>query len=357
MRNALFEQILEDEAATANTLAGVLQQTAPAGGVATAAGQRYTQHLVEHLDIGAGAYALVTTRDGLILAHPVSSYLGTGVGQEKITVGGQPMTLAGANAAAMSVRGWAADPSTGEQRLVATHWSPSLQAAVCVFQNPEVVQRRTHELNTFFLRTTFLLWAVLLIAVWFIVGTLVDKYESRFASLARTDTLTGLGNRRVLAEALAREAPSLQHLQRGLAAIAVDLDDFKPINDEYGHAAGDRALQALAAALKRISPDYAFRLGGDEFLLLLPDVTQDQAEIELDRVRRCFPLTIPLDNGRQLEIEGSSGYAYVAPGESAHKLLFHADQALYLHKSVRKNQKKKALQMSRAAGHEYSARR
>lgn len=348
MRGALLEQSLAGDAATAGTVAGVLQQTAPGGSVRSPEGRRYAQRLVEHLDLGAGTYALLVDRGGVVLADPVAAYVGAPIGATVLLVNGRKLALAQALHRGESVRGWAADPTTGQRRLVAAYWSPAMQAAVCVFQSPALVARRTHELSTFFLRSTFLLWAALLVAVWFIVGALVDQYESRAAALARTDTLTGLGNRRVLDEVLAAAAARQRNGGRGLAAIAVDLDDFKLINDRHGHAAGDRALQALAQALRRIARDHAFRLGGDEFLVLVDDATEDHADRELEHVRGCFPLSVPCDNGRELLVEGSAGYAHWEPGQRLDRLLPNADQALYLNKSIRKNAQRKANAFPRA---------
>jgi len=349
MRRALLAQALGHDAAAAAMLANVLEETAPGGSVQSGEGQRYAERLIEHLEVAPGAQAFLIDRRGTVLAHPVAAFVGAGWGAMAVRSSRGTLALAAALAQREALRGWAVDPVTGQTRLIAAHWSPPLDAAVCVTQDPESVIKRTQALSAFFLRTTFLLWAGLLVAVWFIVGTLVDRYESRIAVLARSDSLTGLGNRRRLDEVMARAAALQKSGGRGLAAIAVDLDDFKPINDRFGHAVGDRALQALAEALARLAPGMAFRLGGDEFLILLAGASEAEAEVALQRVRSVFPLQVRCDDGGELAVEGSAGFAHVAGGESPASLLADADRALYLHKSVRKNRRRRAGDLVAAA--------
>src|SRR5213078_5258746 len=97
----------------------------------------------------------------------------------------------------------------------------------------------------------------------------------RAVRLALTDPLTGLGNHRHFHERLARELEHALRYGRPLAICLVDVDDFKRINDRFGHPAGDRVLSMVASRLRQTGE--AFRLGGDEFALLLPGYDESAA--------------------------------------------------------------------------------
>jgi len=96
---------------------------------------------------------------------------------------------------------------------------------------------------------------------------------ARLTTEAVTDALTGLGNRRAFEEDLARELSRLARHARPLSLVVIDIDGLKEINDTRGHGAGDDALRSLGCVLRRAlrRQDTAYRLGGDEFSLLLPD--------------------------------------------------------------------------------------
>ena len=156
---------------------------------------------------------------------------------------------------------------------------------------------------------------------------LLDRLHSAIeqqASLARTDTLTGLPNRRSFEELARREVARADRLRSPLALAVIDLDDFKLINDQHGHAAGDRALCRFAATAVRIfrSVDVAARMGGDEFALLLPDVDAQSALLALHRFQSAL-----LDDQRG-PINCSIGVALVVGGDHDYAMR-QADEALY----------------------------
>ena len=152
-------------------------------------------------------------------------------------------------------------------------------------------------------------------------------------TLALTDPLTGLGNRRHFDERLARELDRAERERLPLSLCLVDLDDFKAINDTYGHAAGDEVLAATASCLRRGGE--AFRHGGDEFALLLPRYsTTAAAEVATAVCARIGELT---DSGGRA-LSASAGTATFSPSDWSEPgdLLRAADAALYGRKNERR---------------------
>jgi diguanylate cyclase (GGDEF)-like protein len=140
---------------------------------------------------------------------------------------------------------------------------------------------------------------------------------------ATHDSLTGLPNRRAFRSRLEREIAG----GAGFALVLCDMDNLKTVNDTRGHDAGDKALQTLADALRgqlRRS-DEAYRVGGDEFAVLLPRASRLDAE----RVMRRLRETIPGGPDGADPIEASFGIALLEPGDDAERVVSRADKALY----------------------------
>jgi diguanylate cyclase (GGDEF)-like protein len=167
------------------------------------------------------------------------------------------------------------------------------------------------------------------------VGPLVEHLSRRYESLARDDLLTGLGNRRRLAEVagdlLARD-------DRPVALLLVDLDRFKEINDELGHSRGDELLRQVASVLAEVFPGGAYRLGGDEFVVLLDDLA-DESDEYLEKLGRRLlhdiqgPFTVA---GLPITVEASAGVARTAADRrDLGDLLAGADTAMYAAKRHR----------------------
>jgi diguanylate cyclase (GGDEF)-like protein len=150
--------------------------------------------------------------------------------------------------------------------------------------------------------------------------------------LARRDELTGLGNRRAFDEMLERELARSRRSGAPISVALLDLDRFKSINDRFGHTSGDRALQAVAEALRSSVrlPDSAFRWGGDEFALILPDSDAEGAREVGERIRANLASDSPLPDAERLGF--SIGVAELGEDQSADSLLAEADTALYQQK-------------------------
>lgn len=155
----------------------------------------------------------------------------------------------------------------------------------------------------------------------------LESYAEAMHKMAMLDDLTGLHNRRFAEERLAGEVARSHRSGHPLTVIMLDLNDFKQVNDKYGHPAGDEVLKRFAERLKalvRIS-DLAVRLGGDEFMLLLVDCAPEKASRLVARIG-----TIHVDfKGASIAVSCCAGWAGYRSGEMPHKLLERADQALY----------------------------
>jgi diguanylate cyclase (GGDEF)-like protein len=165
----------------------------------------------------------------------------------------------------------------------------------------------------------------------------VDKVEvlaQEVYNLAVLDSLTGAYNRRYAEQRLVTEIDRAQRHHLPLTVILFDLDDFKQVNDEHGHAAGDAVLKAFSERLSKSTrgSDMAARYGGDEFLALLPECEPGDVQYIL---KRLDGLRVQVGEAMR-PISYSSGWADYVPGESAEELLKRVDANLYAKKRASK---------------------
>lgn len=167
------------------------------------------------------------------------------------------------------------------------------------------------------------------------------RLESEIQRQARTDTLTGLHNRRYFFELAERELARGRRYNGLLAVLMLDLDHFKAVNDAYGHHAGDRVLRGFGEILARSvrDVDIAGRIGGEEFAVVLPEARAEQAVEVAERVRLAVAgADLRLEQGEALHVTVSIGVAAAAAAESdIEALLDSADQALYEAKRAGRN--------------------
>ena len=158
-----------------------------------------------------------------------------------------------------------------------------------------------------------------------------ERHE--MADRALRDVLTGLGNRRAFDERLAEETARAERHGTDLALAMIDLDDFKEVNDRYGHPIGDQLLvhvgHLLTATLR--ATDIPIRYGGDEFAIILPLTTKTEAWVVAEKIRSALgDLTLLAADGTRISTSGSIGIAsFGASADSAYQLLAAADAALY----------------------------
>ncbi|HTA52359.1 MAG TPA: GGDEF domain-containing protein [Candidatus Acidoferrum sp.] len=155
-----------------------------------------------------------------------------------------------------------------------------------------------------------------------------------YLKLAMLDPLTGLHNRRYAQERLLAEMSRAVRLKSTLTVLMLDLDELKKINDVHGHAAGDLALKTFGERLSRAirGSDLAVRIGGDEFVVLLPECDTQQVQLVLERLAN---LSIELESG-DVPFRYSAGFTDYTYGETQEELLDRADHALYTEKQSRK---------------------
>jgi diguanylate cyclase (GGDEF)-like protein len=157
---------------------------------------------------------------------------------------------------------------------------------------------------------------------------------------AATDELTGLPNRRLFMRALTTEVARAKRARDTFSLVLIDLDDFKNVNDTFGHEAGDLVLREFADVLRHAmrESDVAARLGGEEFACLLPASDADGAHVMAERIRTDLETrAIALPDGRSVSITASLGSAAYPQEKTADALLRAADIALYRAKAEGKN--------------------
>jgi diguanylate cyclase (GGDEF)-like protein len=151
--------------------------------------------------------------------------------------------------------------------------------------------------------------------------------------LSILDPLTGLHNRRFGEQRLAEEIARSERSGDPLAVVVFDLDYFKEINDNFGHAAGDLALKKFSRRMRRAirACDVPVRIGGDEFLVILPECPRDKVDVILSRIG-----TLEIEfNGEKISVCYSAGRAHYQYSDTTGALLGRADEVLYAEKAAR----------------------
>lgn len=170
----------------------------------------------------------------------------------------------------------------------------------------------------------------------------IHELESQLvqmSELAREDQLTGSLNRRGLDDVFEREQARAKRRSTPLCVALLDMDDFKQLNDTHGHGAGDEALIHVVRIIKETlrTMDVIGRFGGEEFLVVLPDTSLEDAMSVVARLKKELTKRIFMHNNQRLLITFSAGVALSAPGEDPKSVLKRADAALYQAKKAGKN--------------------
>ena len=176
--------------------------------------------------------------------------------------------------------------------------------------------------------------------------TAMRQAQQRSAVDAVTDPLTGLQNRRGLDDTLER----CRH-RVPFSLLFLDLDRFKPINDSYGHAAGDELLRTVAERLTAQirDDDVAIRFGGDEFAIALPETSATDAQVVAQRLERALEVPVRLDPEVTVTIGASIGTVTAVEPQAIESLLNAADDAMYVRKRERRAQRAQQAEQAEQA--------
>jgi diguanylate cyclase len=181
----------------------------------------------------------------------------------------------------------------------------------------------------------------------------IKKLQDELTQLSETvrlDQLTGVLNRRGMDEAFTSEISRFHRGGGPLCIALLDIDNFKRLNDTYGHNVGDDALKHLANVIKKtIRPtDILTRLGGEEFVVLLPDTNIEEAVITMSRLQRGLTKEYFLGNNERILITFSAGVAVFKAEDEQVSVLSRADQAMYLAKKMGKNRVMTEIDLEKA---------
>ncbi len=178
--------------------------------------------------------------------------------------------------------------------------------------------------------------------------TIIEAQEGRIKQLedmATSDELTGLKNRRGFFEAFIREIERCdRELSQGGLLILIDLDNFKAVNDTYGHLAGDACLRLVARTLSHEirAMDVAARLGGDEFVILLSNTSKEQAAGRAQNLAWQLNHLSLAWHGEEIPIRASLGLRPFAAGDQANQIFNAADIALYADKNAKPKKERRS---------------
>lgn len=164
--------------------------------------------------------------------------------------------------------------------------------------------------------------------------------NNELARLSNTDALTGLRNRRYFLDQLSQEYERSARLNQTFAMLSIDLDDFKAINDSYGHNTGDQALISAARAMEREcrAVDTLARVGGEEFMVMLLDMNAGELENVAERFRKAISETlVEPGGGKSFGLTASIGAACINPETNIQTALRQIDEALYEAKRAGRN--------------------
>lgn len=191
-----------------------------------------------------------------------------------------------------------------------------------------------------------------------LLGTLI--YPLRNAMLYReaqlaalTDALTGAANKRAMDYQLQRDLSIANRYRQDLTFLLVDIDHFKRINDTHGHASGDEVLKAVVARISKCcrASDTVFRMGGEEFGIILAKATHDEALTIAERMRSVVAAEPFVHGGKSIAVTISIGCANYLESESSQALIARADAALYKAKGNGRNRIESAKGAGFAKGH------
>ena len=196
-----------------------------------------------------------------------------------------------------------------------------------VLLNPEV--RLSMLIDTYF---SFSLITVIL----YFYAWMSETYRDVWSGLAKTDSLTGIMNRPAFEEVLSKEIKRSKRYRMPISLILFDIDDFKALNDRYGHLFGDKILKRITDVVKESirGTDIFARWGGEEFVVLLPNTGLTETLSVAEKLRKKIQ---SVGMGSKVSVTASFGVTEVEDGDDAFRVILKADKALYIAKTNGKN--------------------
>ncbi|NQV46519.1 MAG: GGDEF domain-containing protein [Rhodospirillaceae bacterium] len=223
----------------------------------------------------------------------------------------------------------------GETFLLTTRYLPELKWHLLI----ELSERQA----TAGLRRSFLynigIGTVVIIITMLLIGYTIGLFQARLEEMATTDKLTGLGNRQVFESGMRQAMARYRRTQEPFSLIMIDLDNFKRINDTHGHVVGDRVIKKfadLAGGLVR-ETDIICRWGGEEFVILAPACTRDDALLLAEKIRTAAGQAIFVAANPEYRLTLSAGITQAEDRDSEDTVLVRADKALYQAKEKGRN--------------------
>ena len=167
----------------------------------------------------------------------------------------------------------------------------------------------------------------------------INRYQRRLETMATTDKLTGLANRQAFDLLISQAMRERTRANSELLAILIDIDNFKAINDRFGHLAGDSVIRQVAATIRNTlrSADIVCRWGGEEFLILVKGVAEPEGRQLAEKIRKAVSDATFDHKGKSIAVTVSVGIAAHGEGESAEQLIARVDRALYAAKDSGRN--------------------
>ncbi|MHA1597439.1 MAG: sensor domain-containing diguanylate cyclase [Alphaproteobacteria bacterium] len=223
----------------------------------------------------------------------------------------------------------------GETILLTTRYLPELKWHLLIELNEADA---TEGLKKSFLINMGIGSVAILLTILMISYT-VGIFQSQLEKMATTDKLTGLGNRQLFEESLRHEIARYKRSQTPFALLMIDIDDFKRINDSFGHVAGDVLIEAFADRVLGLvrQSDSVCRWGGDEIAILTPDCTTDDAIQLAEKIRASVAEHSLVDADPEYHVTISVGVSHVLADDDGSDIVARADEALYAAKEKGRN--------------------
>ncbi len=182
---------------------------------------------------------------------------------------------------------------------------------------------------------TYLSYSLISVILYF-YAWMSERYREVWSNLARTDSLTGILNRPAFEEVLLREMTRAKRFNEPVSLILFDIDNFKKLNDRYGHLFGDKILKRITEIVRESirSVDIFARWGGEEFVILLPKTRIDETRTVAEKLRKKIH---SVGLGSKVGVTASFGITEMVNGDDPFRLLLKADKALYKAKTGGKN--------------------